>query len=70
MIIVWRSRLSAGDMNKVYSVQAVEPENGTKSRESYKFVSEVKRDVGRDGGEERSEPSCCLSVSKISYTVR
>uniref|UniRef100_A0A8C4I8K5 ATP-binding cassette sub-family G member 5 n=1 Tax=Dicentrarchus labrax TaxID=13489 RepID=A0A8C4I8K5_DICLA len=30
---------------------------------------ENKRDVWRDGGEERSEPYCCLSVSKISYTV-
>lgn len=57
-------------MNRFYSMEAVEPENGTKVRESFKFASEVKTDVGRDGGEEPSEPSCCLSVSNISYTVR
>lgn len=58
------------NMNKFYSMQAVEPENGTNFRETFKFVSDVKRDLRKDGGEERSEPSCCLSVSKISYTVR
>uniref|UniRef100_A0A8C4IB47 ATP-binding cassette sub-family G member 5 n=1 Tax=Dicentrarchus labrax TaxID=13489 RepID=A0A8C4IB47_DICLA len=61
------------DMNKCYSMQAEEPENGTKVKESFNFLSELnrenKRDVWRDGGEERSEPYCCLSVSKISYTV-
>ncbi|KAG8000239.1 ATP-binding cassette sub-family G member 5 [Nibea albiflora] len=58
-------------MNKFYSMQTVEPEDGSRVRESFKFVSEEKRDVWReDGGQERSEPSCCLSVSKISYTVR
>lgn len=50
-------------------MQVVEQENGTKVKESYKFVPEVKRDVYKDGVEERSEPNCCLSVSKISYTV-
>ncbi|XP_029306159.1 ATP-binding cassette sub-family G member 5 [Cottoperca gobio] len=55
-------------MNTFYSMQTVEPENGTKVRESFKIVSEVKRDVWRDGEEERSDPSC-LSVSNISYTV-
>lgn len=65
----------AREMNKFYSMQTVEPEDGTKVRESFKFVSEVKGEVKRDvwredGGQERSEPSCCLSVSKISYTVR
>lgn len=29
----------------------------------------VKRDVWRESGEGLSEPSCCLSVNKISYTV-
>uniref|UniRef100_A0A3Q2PX82 ATP-binding cassette, sub-family G (WHITE), member 5 n=1 Tax=Fundulus heteroclitus TaxID=8078 RepID=A0A3Q2PX82_FUNHE len=33
------------------------------------FVSEAKRDAWREGGEGRSEPSCCLSVRNISYTV-
>lgn len=59
-------------MNKFYSMQ-MEPENGTKVRESFKFVLEEKRDVWKDNREdlsEQSEPSCCLSVSKISYTVR
>uniref|UniRef100_A0AAQ5ZFR3 ATP-binding cassette sub-family G member 5 n=2 Tax=Amphiprion TaxID=80969 RepID=A0AAQ5ZFR3_AMPOC len=58
-----------GAMNRIYSMQAVEQENGTKLKESYRNVSEVKRDVYKDEAEERSEPSCCLSVSKISYTV-
>ena len=58
------------NMNKFYSMQAVEPENGTNFRETFKFVSDVKRDLRKDGGEERSEPSCSVSVSKISYTVR
>uniref|UniRef100_A0A7N5ZVY4 ATP-binding cassette sub-family G member 5 n=1 Tax=Anabas testudineus TaxID=64144 RepID=A0A7N5ZVY4_ANATE len=44
-------------MNRFYSI------------ESFKFVSDGKRDVWRDSGEGRSEPSCSLSVSKISYTV-
>lgn len=61
-------------MNGSYSMQPEEQENGAKARETFKFVAEekreVKRDVWRDGGEERSEPSCCLSVSKLSYTVR
>ncbi|XP_073337440.1 ATP-binding cassette sub-family G member 5 [Pagrus major] len=64
-------------MNGSYSMQPEEQENGTGTgrevRETFKFVSsekrEVKRDVWRDGGDERSEPSCCLSVSKLSYTV-
>ncbi|KAA8583591.1 hypothetical protein FQN60_014799 [Etheostoma spectabile] len=47
----------------------VEPENGTNVRESFKFVLEEKRDVWKDNREEQSEPSCCLSVSKITYTV-
>lgn len=56
-----------GDMNKFNSMQVVEPQN---RRESFKFVSEAKRNVWKDGTEERAEPSCCLSVSEISYTVR
>ncbi|XP_035462776.2 ATP-binding cassette sub-family G member 5 [Scophthalmus maximus] len=53
-------------MNKFNSMQVVEPQN---RRESFKFVSEAKRNVWKDGTEERAEPSCCLSVSEISYTV-
>lgn len=49
-------------------MEAEEATNGTKVRES-SFVSEVKRDVWRNSEGERSEPSCCLSVRKISYTV-
>lgn len=56
-------------MNGSYSMQGVEPDKGTKCRESFKFVSEAKRDVWKEIGEERSEPNCSLSVSKISYTV-
>ncbi|XP_020505898.2 ATP-binding cassette sub-family G member 5 [Labrus bergylta] len=58
----------AGDRNRLYSMQTAEP-NGTKERESFKFVPEEKRDVSKDVREERSEPSCSLSVSKVSYTV-
>uniref|UniRef100_A0AAQ6IFX3 ATP-binding cassette sub-family G member 5 n=1 Tax=Anabas testudineus TaxID=64144 RepID=A0AAQ6IFX3_ANATE len=57
------------DMNRFYSMQEAESENGAKVSESFKFVSDGKRDVWRDSGEGRSEPSCSLSVSKISYTV-
>uniref|UniRef100_A0A7N6C2S3 ABC transporter domain-containing protein n=1 Tax=Anabas testudineus TaxID=64144 RepID=A0A7N6C2S3_ANATE len=56
-------------MNRFYSMQEAESENGAKVSESFKFVSDGKRDVWRDSGEGRSEPSCSLSVSKISYTV-
>uniref|UniRef100_A0A8C6KF27 ATP-binding cassette sub-family G member 5 n=1 Tax=Nothobranchius furzeri TaxID=105023 RepID=A0A8C6KF27_NOTFU len=45
-------------MNRFYSMQ-----------ESFKFVSEEKRDVWKEGGKDRSESSCCLSVKNISYTV-
>lgn len=57
-------------MNKFYSVQPVQPENGSKAKESFKFVSEGKRDERAAAGEEPSQPSCCLSVKKIYYTVR
>ncbi|KAK5882683.1 hypothetical protein CesoFtcFv8_021243 [Champsocephalus esox] len=57
----------AGDMNTCYSMEPVEPESGTEVGGSFRSVSEGKRDVWR--GEEPSEPSCCLSVSKVSYTV-
>ncbi|XP_040034662.2 ATP-binding cassette sub-family G member 5 [Gasterosteus aculeatus] len=56
-------------MNKFYSVQPVQPENGSKAKESFKFVSEGKRDERAAAGEEPSQPSCCLSVKKIYYTV-
>ncbi|MEQ2314291.1 ATP-binding cassette sub- G member 5 [Ameca splendens] len=56
-------------MNRFYSLEAGEPHNGTKAAGLFKFVSEAKSDVCREGGEERSEPSCCLSVRNISYTV-
>ncbi|KAJ4948492.1 hypothetical protein JOQ06_020026 [Pogonophryne albipinna] len=54
-------------MNTFYSMEPVEPESGTEVGGSFRSVSEGKRDVWR--GEEPSEPSCCLSVSKVSYTV-
>lgn len=57
-------------MNGVYSVRPDEPEKGTKVNESFKFVSEEKRDMWRDDGGAQTVPSCCLSVSRISYTVR
>lgn len=58
-------------MNRFYSMQREDPKDGGKVGESFKFVPEMKRDVWRDdGGETLEEPSCCLSVSKISYTVR
>ncbi|KAM4591647.1 ATP-binding cassette sub-family G member 5 [Odontesthes bonariensis] len=56
-------------MNRLDTMQAVEPENGTKVRESFKYVSEEKRDVSKEAREQRSEPSCSLSVSRIAYTV-
>lgn len=52
-------------------MEVAEPEKGGKVRESFKFVSEeVKRDVWKDGRDERSEPTCTLSARNISYTVR
>ncbi|KAM9365538.1 ATP-binding cassette sub-family G member 5 [Pholidichthys leucotaenia] len=56
-------------MNRFYSMQEPELENMTRVQESFRFVSEVKKDVWRNVREEQSEPSCCLSVSKISYAV-
>ncbi|XP_014897689.1 ATP-binding cassette sub-family G member 5 isoform X1 [Poecilia latipinna] len=57
-------------MNRFYSLEAAEPRNETEAEGSFKFVSEAKRDVWREGGGEgRSEPSCCLGVRNISYTV-
>lgn len=52
-------------MDRFYSLKT-EPEKGTSFKESFKLV---KRDVWRESGEGLSEPSCCLSVNKISYTV-
>lgn len=57
-------------MNRFYSMQPEDSKNGGKVGESFKFVPEMKRDVWRDDEGQTSEPSCCLSVSKISYTVR
>lgn len=57
----------AGDMDRFYSMQLEEPEDRANVRE---LVSGVKRDVWRDDRGEASEPSCCLSASKISYSVR
>ncbi|XP_034464763.1 ATP-binding cassette sub-family G member 5 [Hippoglossus hippoglossus] len=56
-------------MYKIESVQAEELENRSNVKESFQFVSEEKRNVWKDDREERSEPSCSLSVSNISYTV-
>ncbi|XP_060896078.1 ATP-binding cassette sub-family G member 5 [Labrus mixtus] len=58
----------AGDRNRFYSMQTAEP-NGTKERESLKFEPEEKTDVSKDVREEQSQPSCSLSVNKVSYTV-
>lgn len=66
----WSTTHLAGDMDGFYSMKAVEQEEGTKFKESFKLVSEVKRDVWKVSGEGLSEPSCCLSVNNISYTVR
>lgn len=52
-------------MDRFYSLKA-EPEQDTSFKESFKLV---KRDVWRERVEGTSEPSCCLSVNKISYTV-
>lgn len=57
-------------MDNLYSLQAEVPDNKSNVTESFRFVSEEKRDVWRDSQRELSEPSCGLSVSKISYTVR
>ncbi|CAJ1067092.1 ATP-binding cassette sub-family G member 5 [Xyrichtys novacula] len=57
-----------GGQDSSYSLQTAEP-NGAKARESFKFVSEEKRDVWRDVVEEQAEPTCSLSVSNVSYTV-
>ncbi|XP_035982137.1 ATP-binding cassette sub-family G member 5 [Fundulus heteroclitus] len=56
-------------MNRFYSLEAGEPQDGSRAAGSFKFVPEAKRDAWREGGEGRSEPSCCLSVRNISYTV-
>lgn len=66
---VW-SNTRAGSMNGFYSMRPEEPEKETKVNESFKFVSEEKRDMWRDDGGAQTVPSCCLSVNKISYTVR
>ncbi|XP_054655249.1 ATP-binding cassette sub-family G member 5 isoform X2 [Dunckerocampus dactyliophorus] len=52
-------------MNRLYSVQLDQVSQETEPKESFKFVSEVMK----DGEEERLEPCCCLSVSKMSYSV-
>lgn len=52
-------------MDRFYSMKT-EPEKDTSFKESFKMV---KQDVWRESGEGMSEPSCCLSVNKISYTV-
>lgn len=54
-------------MDRSYSMQLPQqPPAG----DSFKFVSEAKREVWRVDGGDPAEPSCCLSVSNISYTVR
>ncbi|CAN9499624.1 unnamed protein product [Ophioblennius macclurei] len=52
-------------MAGVYSMEEVDLGSEAKYQETFKYVSEEKR----DGGEEQQEPACCLSVKKISYTV-
>lgn len=53
-------------MDRTYSVQPAQP---GAAAESFKFVLDAKRDVWRNDSVEPAEPSCCLSVSNISYTV-
>ncbi|XP_053731988.1 ATP-binding cassette sub-family G member 5 [Synchiropus splendidus] len=48
-------------------MQDMEPQFGSEDRSSFNFGE--KKDVWRGGGADRAEPSCCLSVSKINYTV-
>lgn len=53
-------------MDGFYSMKTVEQEKVTNFKESFKLV---KQDVWKESEEGLSEPSCCLSVNKISYTV-
>lgn len=49
-----------------FSSLKTEPEKDKSLKESFKLS---KIDVWRERAEETSEPSCCLSVNKISYTI-
>ncbi|XP_033835077.1 ATP-binding cassette sub-family G member 5 [Periophthalmus magnuspinnatus] len=53
-------------MEGFYSLKTVGQEEATSFNQSFKLV---KRDTWRDRAEGLSEPSCSLSVDKISYTV-
>lgn len=53
-------------MDGSYSMKTAEQEKGTNFKETFKLV---KRDVWKESREGLSEPACCLSVNKISYTV-
>ena len=58
-------------MNGTYSMEAVEEEQTARAsfKESFKYVGD-KSVMSRGAHAEQHEPSCGLSVSKISYTVR
>ncbi|KAK0137188.1 ATP-binding cassette sub-family G member 5 [Merluccius polli] len=48
-------------MSESFSMPVAGPENGSRIHKSFRFLSEKK--------EEQTPPSCCLSVSKVSYSV-
>ncbi|TSK42162.1 Cytoplasmic dynein 2 light intermediate chain 1 [Bagarius yarrelli] len=54
-------------MRNSYSMQANGQKNG--SNESFKFVEEERTDIQSRALSNRNQPSCCLSVSKVSYAV-
>ena len=57
-------------MNRTYSMEAVEEQTASgRLKESFKYVGD-KSVMSRGVLAEQLEPSCGLSVSKISYTVR
>lgn len=58
-------------MNGSYSMKVTPEGTESRSKESFKFVSE-KSVVKRSGPEpsDQPQPSCCLSVSHVSYSVR
>ncbi|XP_060780653.1 ATP-binding cassette sub-family G member 5 [Neoarius graeffei] len=54
-------------MRNSYSMQTNGQKNG--SNESFQFVSEKRTDTQSPAPSHQKQPSCCLSVSKVSYTV-
>ncbi|KAK2852845.1 hypothetical protein Q7C36_008046 [Tachysurus vachellii] len=54
-------------MKSSYSMQANGQKNG--SSESFRFVADKRTDIQSQEPSNQTQPSCCLSVSKVSYTV-